>query len=387
MDKAVVVEGREARHFLIAAGGTLIVTMPSPPNAEGSGARLFEARESMAQKPGAVEHRGGSGGGGGSPVGKVIEVECTASSLCSAACFVLLPRDSTKQAYVWIGDAACDGDAKLAQAALERLGRRGGIIRQGSEHDSFWHEIGGRGSAGVGGRGWGGGGLRILHVEMAGSTCRPREVALPNQADLDESPSGACIVDDCAGARGSGRVYLWVDPITCGGSRLEVAMVLAKKYCAARGARLRSIGVQTGDDSISVQRSGEESAAFTSLFLAWRRKTASCSNVKELADGLEPSTAPARGHGVASTPFSESAGGQQQQQQQQGASVVRGNILPLKELQHVPRDRLPPGVDASCREAHISDADFEAVFKCSRETFGGMPGWKKTVLRKDAGLF
>jgi hypothetical protein len=61
-------------------------------------------------------------------------------------------------------------------------------------------------------------------------------------------------------------------------------------------------------------------------------------------------------------------------------------IFPLEQLR-VARDRLPPGVKAEAREDHLSDADFQKAFGCSRGEFQSLPAWKQTVKRREAGLF
>lgn len=44
--------------------------------------------------------------------------------------------------------------------------------------------------------------------------------------------------------------------------------------------------------------------------------------------------------------------------------------------------KLPPGVDPETREDLLSDADFEAVFKISREKFKAEPGWRQRHRKK-----
>lgn len=56
----------------------------------------------------------------------------------------------------------------------------------------------------------------------------------------------------------------------------------------------------------------------------------------------------------------------------------------LEELKKRP---LPEGVDPAKLEVYLCDEEFDKVFKMSREEFGQQPIWKKTTLKKQAGLF
>ncbi|XP_014251095.1 actin-binding LIM protein 3-like isoform X3 [Cimex lectularius] len=49
--------------------------------------------------------------------------------------------------------------------------------------------------------------------------------------------------------------------------------------------------------------------------------------------------------------------------------------------------RLPPDVDRCNLERHLSQAEFETLFQCSRSDFYMMPSWKRNDLKKRARLF
>jgi hypothetical protein len=44
-------------------------------------------------------------------------------------------------------------------------------------------------------------------------------------------------------------------------------------------------------------------------------------------------------------------------------------------------------VDPACKEQYLSDADFEALFKCDKASFLKQPQWKRANAKKSAGLF
>ncbi|KAM7429985.1 hypothetical protein ABFA07_019226 [Porites harrisoni] len=56
----------------------------------------------------------------------------------------------------------------------------------------------------------------------------------------------------------------------------------------------------------------------------------------------------------------------------------------LEELKQKPP---PEGVDPSRLETYLSEADFEIAFNMTRTAFDALAMWKKTNLRKKAGLF
>ena len=49
--------------------------------------------------------------------------------------------------------------------------------------------------------------------------------------------------------------------------------------------------------------------------------------------------------------------------------------------------RLPADVDRNNLERHLTDADFDAVFRMSREAFYGLPDWKRCDLKRKNHLF
>ncbi|XP_019635579.1 PREDICTED: actin-binding LIM protein 2-like isoform X4 [Branchiostoma belcheri] len=61
-------------------------------------------------------------------------------------------------------------------------------------------------------------------------------------------------------------------------------------------------------------------------------------------------------------------------------------IYPVVELLTT-NYKLPPDVDRSKLEKHMSDADFEAVFHMTREEFSSLATWRRTELKKRAHLF
>ena len=57
----------------------------------------------------------------------------------------------------------------------------------------------------------------------------------------------------------------------------------------------------------------------------------------------------------------------------------------LKDI--VDPSNLPAGVDPSNREKALSDDEFVRVFGMDKQSFQSLPGWKRTSMKKDRGLF
>lgn len=59
---------------------------------------------------------------------------------------------------------------------------------------------------------------------------------------------------------------------------------------------------------------------------------------------------------------------------------------PLMILKNDP-EKLPPGVDVSRKELHLTFDDFMSVFKMEPAEFEKLPTWRRQRLKQTAGLF
>ena len=62
------------------------------------------------------------------------------------------------------------------------------------------------------------------------------------------------------------------------------------------------------------------------------------------------------------------------------------NVYPL-HLLLTSNYRLPGDVDRCNLERHLTDAEFEVVFKCLRDEFYRLPNWKRSDLKRRNFLF
>ena len=147
-DRQVLLQGKESKHFVIAAGRLLLVSS----GLAGSGAAPARVRmwvvvdmgTGSASSPTHMvsscsgEAKGGRGliESSSSPVGKLVEIEPRGEALYSGACYLVLERDamplhaagkppsrafSKKLGYIWQGWAARDGALQLAMRAVQRM--------------------------------------------------------------------------------------------------------------------------------------------------------------------------------------------------------------------------------------------------------------------------
>lgn len=81
-----------------------------------------------------------------------------------------------------------------------------------------------------------------------------------------------------------------------------------------------------------------------------------------------------------------------------GASYLRRSLPNMCAIQHpgkvypyhlliTSNYRLPPDVDRCNLERHLSEAEFETLFQCTRSEFYRLPQWKRNDLKKRARLF
>ncbi len=118
------------------------------------------------------------------------------------------------------------------------------------------------------------------------------------------------------------------------------------------------------------EKQGSESPLFTGVFHAWFRSGATPVLVAPTNNNHHP---------ILSNPAGNTANTNTH-------TGGKPKIFPLEQLR-VARDKLPPGVKPEAREEHLSDADFQKAFGCSRAEFQSFPAWKQTVKRRDSGLF
>ena len=319
-DRQVLLQGKESKHFVIAAGRLLVVSS----GLAGSGAAPARVRmwvvvdmgTGSASSPTHMvsscsgEAKGGRGliESSSSPVGKLVEIEPRCHALYSGACYLVLERDavplhaagkppsrafSKKLGYIWQGWAARDGALQLAMRAVERMLSLASIsdaasavhivpehspasalsplytLLQAPEGKECWYaqlsreRLAKSSEAADESNAQAQLGItRLFHLEAAGHLLRPREVLNPDAEDLDDAADGLCLVDRIDPMRAGGDVYVWHSAKSPPPARLQLAVEMATKYLAARNRRL-ALPLEA---EVQVVQKGLESPLFQRCF-------------------------------------------------------------------------------------------------------------------------
>jgi len=68
-------------------------------------------------------------------------------------------------------------------------------------------------------------------------------------------------------------------------------------------------------------------------------------------------------------------------------STVNGHGIRCYRYEVLKGSEVPPDVDVAEKEKHLSEQDFESVFQMSKDSFDELPKWRRTSMKKEAGLF
>ncbi|XP_029384556.1 villin-1 isoform X2 [Echeneis naucrates] len=410
-----VIMGKEPRHFLAIFKGNLIIFMggtgrPGVVNPE-AGARLFQVRGTNELNT------------------KATEVPARASSLNTNDVF-LLKTDHV--CYLWYGKG-CSGDERvMGRAMSDVLSRQDKqVVMEGQEPAEFWVALGGKAPYASDKR------LqreepphspRLFECSNQTGQFRMTEVDDFAQSDLDEED--VMLLDTWE------EIFLWVGKFANKHETKE-AWNSAQEYLRTHPAG------RDPDTPIIFVRQGYEPPTFTGWFNAWdphkwsggnsyeemKKKLSGAASLSQITVDLNNSSlSPAGNSGsgyrapggpVSSPPVYRVHGGDwsprpstptspstQRVQSSKNmspsvsfspSSQVDGGMSPSAGNSGMYMDpdllinkspsELPKGVEASQREAYLSDADFENLLGTSRSDFQRLPKWRQNDLKKKAGLF
>lgn len=62
-------------------------------------------------------------------------------------------------------------------------------------------------------------------------------------------------------------------------------------------------------------------------------------------------------------------------------------MLHSEQLGKAPQHQQPQGVNPEKQEEYLTDAEFENLLGCTRDSFQRLPKWRQNDLKKKAGLF
>lgn len=140
------------------------------------------------------------------------------------------------------------------------------------------------------------------------------------------------------------------------------------------------------DSNIPIIRinAGQEPAMFTCHFLAWDAEYTAKRVFKDPYQAkLDALAAEKAKKTVVQTPAPAPAPTPAPAPVKSNASAAGKGKFSYEQL----RDGLPDGVEPTLKEEYLEDASFQTVFGMDRNSFKGLPKWKRDEAKKKKGLF
>eukprot|EP00753_Platysulcus_tardus_P014808 PLAT4544.1.p1 GENE.PLAT4544.1~~PLAT4544.1.p1 ORF type:complete len:858 (-),score=452.55 PLAT4544.1:277-2784(-) len=360
-----VVQGKEPLHFCNLFRGHMIVHA----GGKASGFKSLHDADSYDTDGVSLFHIKGT-----TPSNtRATQVEERASSLNSGDCFVLLTPGVM---FVWNGSGSNAEEQTTAAniAEILREGREVVPLAEGAEPEEFWGPLGGRGEyPSVAALGDAPREPRLFQCSNATGVFEVEEIFNFAQEDL--------VDDDVMLLDTYEQVFVWVGSQS---NDLEKRMAIetAQNYVAA---------AKDGRDSdcpLLQVKAGGEPQMFTCHFLGWdaemaernkfvdpyQARMAALRAEREEADHDEVPPAPGSVFTAEVIKKAEPVA---------FAAPAAGEFVPYEAL----KGPCPPGVDPTCKEQYLSDAEFMTVFGCSKAEFASLKKWKRNDKKKAAGLF
>mmetsp|Transcript_4924 Transcript_4924/g.15709 ORF Transcript_4924/g.15709 Transcript_4924/m.15709 type:complete len:847 (+) Transcript_4924:143-2683(+) len=320
---------------------------------------------------------------------RAVQVAEVATSLNSGDCFVLL---TPTVAYLWKGEGASDVEVETAAtvANVLRQGRALERLIEGSEPDHFWSTLGGKADYPT---------VkdlpepdrepRLFLCSNASGVFKVEPIHDFCQSDLEEADVYILDVFN--------TIYVWI-----GSDASEVEKKMSTETAAAYVAEQG----YAKDTPVMIVKSGDEPLLFTSHFIGW-----DSSKARVFVDPYEAKLAAAL---AASATLSEpplparddfvDPLEQKKQEQEEAERAAEEATRPSAPAPAPPAaapmgaghtityetlkaDPPPTGIDVTRKEDYLSDADFAAVFKCTRAEYKELKPWKQQQLKKSVGLF
>jgi len=260
--------------------------------------------------------------------------------------------------FVWAGKG-CTGDEREMAKKVAGISPRGfTMIIEGQEKDDFWTLLGGKGEYSSTPR------LvdnneerpaRLFQCSNASGAFIVNEIVEFSQGDL--------VTDDVFILDAYNNVYVWIGE-DARPEEKTLSMDAAIEYIETDPSQ-RDPGTP-----IFVVKQGIEPPDFVGYFGVWNRDLWS--------DGKSYSELKA-----------ELGANNVQLERVSDKSSANGDVgfsdvakYPYAELRS-DNDEVPAGVDKGHREKHLSDEDFEKIFKTTYAKFVTMPAWKQQRLKKE----
>ncbi|KAL1248693.1 hypothetical protein QQF64_022011 [Cirrhinus molitorella] len=378
-----VVMGKEPRHFLAIFKGRLVIFeggtgRPGVVNPD-PGARLFQVRGTHEMNT------------------KATEVPTRASSLNTNDVFLLKTHQNV---FLWYGKGCSGDEREMGKAVADLLSEQDKqIVMEGQEPAAFWVALGGKAPYASDKR------LEkevALHeprlFECSNQTGRflMTEVADFSQDDLDE--------DDVMLLDTWEEIFLWI------GNAANQYETQESYSSAVDYLKTHPAGRDPGTPITTVKQ-GYEPPTFTGWFNAWdphkwsgglsyeemKSKLGDISQITVNLNNTNLNKKTGGGGGGYSAPGGP--GNIKSHNQRMSSSIShtytdqspnRGKpsgMVHSEQLVKTPQHQPPQGADPEKREEYLTDAEFENLLGCTRDSFQRLPKWRQNDLKKKAGLF
>lgn len=287
---------------------------------------------------------------------RAMEVEKRAASLNSNDVFVLFTPSIT---YIWAGKGSTGDEREMARQIANLTSKDPTLISEGQEKNDFWEAIGGQEPYSADKR------LqeedkdhqaRLFHCSNATGSFKVDEIVDFNQSDLME--------EDVMLLDAWDHIFVWIGDESRPDEK-QMAEQMAIEYLNTDPSK-RDVNTP-----IVRVKQGFEPPTFIGFFGAWDRSLWSNNKTYEQMKAELKQNYPGLTL-VIST---------------QNGFKDDFPRYPLADLLHKDVERLPEGVNPTCKELYLKDDEFEELFKMNRESFTSMPQWKQQSLKKQAGLF
>jgi len=346
-DRAIqirIVQGKEPPHFIALFGGEFTVYLGDADDSKYEPSRpyLLQVRGNVPQEA------------------KAIQVPLRAASLNSNDVFVLVGENAS---YLWCGKGSTGDEREMAKKVSSKDRVDCATMYEGQEQPEFWNEIGGKEEYANDKK------LadatqdyepRLFHITNATGALRADEIVNFNQQDLIEDDVVLLDIGD--------SIFLWYGKDS-NKTEQQGSIQMAQKYLSTDPTG------RDQDTPILIVKQGLEPPTFTGFFGAWDRSLWNHNQTYEELKAQLKSEQPV---------LSASAVGILQTNGNNFATVKKYSIDKLKEKD---AEKLPSDVNPSLKEIYLSEDDFDKTFHMSHNDFTGLPQWKRTELKKAAGLF
>ncbi|XP_021948183.1 advillin isoform X2 [Folsomia candida] len=339
-----IVQGKEPAHFIALFRGEFTVYLG---DADDSG--YEPVKPYLLQVRGNVPEEA-----------RAFQVQRRAASLNSNDVFVLVGDSAS---FLWCGKGSTGDEREIAKkiAARDRVDCI--TVYEGQEREDFWSEIGGKEDYASDKR------LasestqkdpRLFQCSNATGILRAEEIVNYSQGDLVEDDVMLLDIGD--------TIFLWFGKDS-NKEEQQGAVLMSTKYLASDPSG------RDPDTPILVIKQGMEPPTFTGFFGVWDRSLWSNNQTFEELKAQMIGEQPILSASAITLI------------QTNGVDFESAKKHPIDVLSEKDQDKLPADVNPSMKEVHLNEADFQSIFKMDYQAFSELPLWKKTQLKKNAGLF